>query len=629
MPTTTLQANSGVAYVGSSQYTPSEAPGIGNNNTGQIWMAVYGFAAAGLPAGAIIQSIRVGFTTALSTSAKPWKISAADNAGYSAARNQVWADTISQVRNEYHEVYLDPAGINVAAPFFLFYEQNGSGNTYGEVYKWDHGTYKVTVYIEWIYGVSNPTVSPTTQSLGSAITISTNRQSSALTHTLKGSIGGYSWTIATSVGDSYTFTLPDSLANYIRTAKSGTLTITCETYANGSFTGSASVAMTVTVPARLGPTAALTLTGNKLLSGEYVQGVSTATGAASGTAQYGAGIASVVTTLAGQTYSTGSFTTPAITQAGTLTATTTVTDSRGYTATATRTITVQAYSPPQVTTLKAYRCDASGNALASGTYIRVDYTFTISSVNGKNSITTRRITWAGGTVNLANNSGYVVLSGASATLSYVLTLTVIDALNTVSRTTSVPQVQPVISVPPAGNGVGFGTEAVANALKSAWPILPAAGIEMADQKITSVISGKPTLTYNVASLYAAGAVTGAFVIDCGTTNDTFYARINLYDDNFAATIIIDGYLNTGSTQWAHPHARVIYSSNITTPPLTISFRYSGARRYIQIGSTTQAWSYAGIAVEHVMTVFGKQVPDWALSFTTSPPGTLQTSTTGT
>ena len=471
MPTTTLITNSGVAYVGASTYTPSEAPGIGDNG-GPLYMAVYGFAAAGLPAGAIINGIRLGFTTALSTSSKPWKVSASTSSAHGAARSQVYAATVTQVRNQYHEVALSTGVIDFSQPFFLFFEENGSGNTYGEVYKWNHATYKVTVYIDWEHGISVPTVNPTSQALGNAVTINTNRSSASLTHTLKYTFGNQSGTVASGVGESFVWTLPVELASVIPNAASGTLTITCETYLGGVLTGTSTVNLTVTVPnnATFAPSASLETTGNALLDGEYVQGISTVSGEVATSGKYGAGIASIRTVISNLTYNGASFTSSPFSATGSVTATTTVTDSRGFTATAAQSITVRAYSPPQITTLSAYRCDASGNALSSGTYIRMNYALSLSSVNGKNNWITRSLSWSGGTQAITDTSGYVVLPGADANTAYTITITVQDLISgAVTSQTSVVRVQPVFDVYPNGLGVGLGTEAVEGAVTSAWP----------------------------------------------------------------------------------------------------------------------------------------------------------------
>lgn len=83
-----------------------------------------------------------------------------------------------------------------------------------------------------IYRASKPNA--TDAGMGENLVIYTNSESSAFTHTLKYTFGGATATIATGVGASYTWKVPD-LASECNNALTGTVTITCITY-NGSST---------------------------------------------------------------------------------------------------------------------------------------------------------------------------------------------------------------------------------------------------------------------------------------------------------------------------------------------------------------------------------------------------------
>lgn len=107
--------------------------------------------------------------------------------------------------------------------------------------------------LDTIPRASTPTVSASSVQMGSAVTITTNRASSSFTHTLSYSIGGSTGTIATGVGASYAWTVPD-LASKVNNATSGTCTITCQTYSGSTLIGSKTVSLTLTVPARSTPT---------------------------------------------------------------------------------------------------------------------------------------------------------------------------------------------------------------------------------------------------------------------------------------------------------------------------------------------------------------------------------------
>jgi hypothetical protein len=100
---------------------------------------------------------------------------------------------------------------------------------------------------------------------------------------------------------------------------------------------------------------------------------------------------------------------------GTLTAQATVTDSRGRTKTVTATLTVVAYTPPQITVAAAQRC-GSGGAIdeATGTYIKVTATDSFSSVSSKNTIT-REVKFLAGTTAPTDSTGTVDTSTGTAT----------------------------------------------------------------------------------------------------------------------------------------------------------------------------------------------------------------------
>ncbi|MGT2867288.1 DUF859 family phage minor structural protein [Streptococcus dysgalactiae subsp. equisimilis] len=90
--------------------------------------------------------------------------------------------------------------------------------------------------------------------IGSPFTIDINRQSTSYTHTLR-----YSWfnktgTIATDVGTTTTWTIPNHFANDIPNSTSGTGTIYVDTYNEGTKTGTQSVSFTASVPASMKPT---------------------------------------------------------------------------------------------------------------------------------------------------------------------------------------------------------------------------------------------------------------------------------------------------------------------------------------------------------------------------------------
>ena len=115
---------------------------------------------------------------------------------------------------------------------------------------WGPGTIKLasqSVSLPTIYRASVPTVKSTDVRMGENLVIYTNSKSSAFTHTLKYTFGGTTATIATGVGASYTWKVPD-LASKCNNALTGTVTITCITYNGSSTIGTETCVATLYVP---------------------------------------------------------------------------------------------------------------------------------------------------------------------------------------------------------------------------------------------------------------------------------------------------------------------------------------------------------------------------------------------
>ena len=153
----------------------------------------------------------------------------------------------------------------------------------------DDGKGKATIYWKWgvnspwgqfvnpsgsfeielptIPRLSVPTLSATSATMGKTVTIYTNRKSTSFKHVLMYAFGTLTkeTEFATSVGDSYIWTVPD-LAKYCNNATSGTCTIYCHTYSGSTYLGTNSVTLTLNVPEASVPTlsASTIVIGNSL-----------------------------------------------------------------------------------------------------------------------------------------------------------------------------------------------------------------------------------------------------------------------------------------------------------------------------------------------------------------------------
>lgn len=134
-------------------------------------------------------------------------------------------------------------------------------------------------------------VSCSTANIGSNATITINRASTSFTHTLTYSFGSLSGTIATKTSSTnVSWTIPTTFYGQIPNSRSGTGTITCDTYSGSTLIGSKSTSFTATVnesasKPTLSPTVSDSNTTTTALTGDsskfikYYSNASVATGA--------------------------------------------------------------------------------------------------------------------------------------------------------------------------------------------------------------------------------------------------------------------------------------------------------------------------------------------------------------
>lgn len=162
-----------------------------------------------------------------------------------------------------------------------------------------------------------------------------------------------------------------------------------ETYNGSTYVGASTLQLSLAVPTNVVPSLTVALSDPTNVSttyGGYVQLRSklkvalTASGAQGSTIKtYSVKVGSI---YAGAS-ATG--TTDYLPDAGTLTVTCSVTDSRGRTTTKTQSITVLAYARPTVSAITAARCNANGTANRAGIYGKVTFSGAITSLSAKNT----------------------------------------------------------------------------------------------------------------------------------------------------------------------------------------------------------------------------------------------------
>lgn len=342
--------------------------------------------------------------------------------------------------------------------------------------------------LDTIPRATQPSVSDSTAYMGAEVTINTPRASSSFTHDLAYSFADGSYvSIATGVGTSYAWTLPD-LASKIPNAISGTLTIRCITK-NGSTTiGTKTVSMTVQVPTDVVPSvssiaASEAVEGLAAQFGAFVQNKSKITVAITATGAKGSTIKEYSATFQGKSYTTSSWTSELLKTAGTLAIKVRVKDSRGrWSAYETLNITVLTYSAPKVQVLQASRCNADGTANTEGEYAKVVYKYSVSSVGGKNTAS-MALKWKRSTLTeytqlttgtaLSADTSLVTASALFSTdYQYDIQLTLSDYFGAITPVvTQLPTGAVILDLKANGKGISFGKASEADGIEFGWDIV--------------------------------------------------------------------------------------------------------------------------------------------------------------
>ena len=298
-------------------------------------------------------------------------------------------------------------------------------------------------------------VSCSTANIGSNATITINRASTSFTHTLTYSFGSLSGTIATKTSSTnISWTIPTTFYGQIPNSKSGTGTITCDTYSGSTLIGSKSTSFTATVSESaskptLSPTAVdsnnttIALTGNSSKFIKYYSNASVATGAK---ARNSATLKSQKITCGAKSITSASGTINAV-ESGSFTFS--ATDSRGYTTTQTLNKTLIEYikltcslNAGAPTTAGVATLKISGNYW-NGTFGKVANTLTVqyrykAQGGSYGSWTTVSATKSNNTYNAT-----ATISGLNYQTTYVFQARAIDKLATINTDEQARRTTPI------------------------------------------------------------------------------------------------------------------------------------------------------------------------------------------
>lgn len=345
---------------------------------------------------------------------------------------------------------------------------------------------------------TSPTISASSVDIGSNVTISLNRASSSFAHTLTYSFGSLSGTIGSGIGTSKVWTIPSSFANQIPSATSGTCIITCNTYNGSTFIGAKSVNLTLNVPSSVVPVIkSISLAeGTEDLKEHFtvfVQNNSTLAVSVNAVGSAGSSITKVETEIQGTVYNGTSFVSALLTVSGDITVKTTITDSRGRTATQASTVAVVEYDFPTIHSMSVKRIDTAGNASEDGERISVFIhysTYNITNQNGEYENTRtyklqyRRsdessfTTFESGQASLifSQSKDYKNAPIISNDYSYVIRLEVSDFFKTVICDVELPTAYTLMDFNSSGKGIAFGKVSEMDAFEVALPLSIQGGI---------------------------------------------------------------------------------------------------------------------------------------------------------
>ena len=316
-----------------------------------------------------------------------------------------------------------------------------------------------------------------------------NRQSGSFTHTVRYAWGLKSGTIATGVTNNVSWTIPNDFCNDVATnSKTKQGTIYVDTYNGSTLVGTKSVTFTAALPESTSkPNVSISVSPENTnipsavrsnFTGIYVKGYSKVSVAVTASGKYSATISAISTAIGSQRLSGSSVTSGVITSNGSLTVTTTVTDSRGFTNSTTQSITIMDYAAPTIQNItgeneiKCYRSSASGVAQNDGINICIKakksfVPLTVSSVQKNYCALRYRVALQGGSfgqwtdliarTGQGNEYSGVISETVQTTSTAVVEIMAIDDLGGSSTVAfSIPTKSVPLNLGNGGTSVGIG-----------------------------------------------------------------------------------------------------------------------------------------------------------------------------
>ena len=349
--------------------------------------------------------------------------------------------------------------------------------------------------------------------LGSKMTVSLTKAAAGMTDTVTWQCGTQSGTIAeNSAKTAFTWTPPVSLASQAPNGTSVSITITTATKNGDTAAGSSSVTVSCPIPQDVKPTVSVTVsdeTGYLAAFGSYICNQSKARVVTQAAGIYGSTVTGISVTC-GTLTGSGENLLFALPNAGTVTVSVAVTDSRGRTAAAEAQIYVADYNPPVPVITALYRCDASGTAAPDGAWAKAELGCAVTSLGGQNTaacVLKYRVrgteSWTEKAVTVPGSTVFPADTGSD----YQVSLCASDSFTTVTSGTSpLPAAFALLDFDRKDKALGIGQRAgTAGTLSVGLPV------RMGGNRITDL--GTPTANtdaatkgYSDIAAYPVGAI---------------------------------------------------------------------------------------------------------------------------
>lgn len=490
-------------------------------------------------------------------------------------------------------------------------------------------TLSMTASMSLDYQTSSLTLDKSSVDGGATLTAAITMNSTALSHKFTWTFGTASFTSEAAAGvASHAVTIPTEWLNQIPSAKSGTASVTMQTYAGSTLIGSKSASFTVTVPASAAPTlGTFSVAGQNTYNNLSLKDFSNAKATlASASGKYGATISKVQITGNGESADAYSLTTGKLGTAGNMTFTVTAWDSRNYSTGKTAVLYVTDYSPPRITATEEFRCNSAGTRLKTGTYCSCKASWVISTLTGATATLTigykkNTGTWSpdnGYTGQPSSGSIHVIGAGKLTTDSgWTIVYTVSDGISSTTAQGRIASLDHFLHFRTGGQGLGIGTTCEADQrvqINDDWDLI------VGGQSVKTAISGGGIETPISVAKGGTGATTAANALtNLGAAasghkhgaGDITSGTLSIARGGTGATTAAAALTAIGAAASSHNHT----AGNITSGTLAaarLPFKYAmGSTSVSGSNGATIDYSSAGFtAVPKVFVSYSTTGSNW-------------------